>query len=90
MNATNKIVTVQDMINSLMQFPMDAPVEISITQYNKRYPVAYVQPSETHFSTGADVKYADMLNGKHVRITASLPVSHTDNTYMMTSVKKIK
>lgn len=75
---TNKTVTVQDMINSLMQFPMDAPVEIAIGQYNKAYPVAYVAPEQTlQFNTSC------------VRIQASLPVDYSSKTYMGTYTKKL-
>jgi len=82
---TNK-VTVKMLMDSLKDFPEDAPVEISITQANKRYPVAYVIPScNVHAS---DEQYASMRDGKTVRISAHLPWDA--NSMMITSVRKMK
>jgi hypothetical protein len=82
---TNKTVTVQDMINSLMQFPMDAPIEIAVKQANKKYPVAYIAPSE---SSQVDNMYANMFDGKNVRITCMLPTD-SEGKSMITSFKKL-
>jgi len=82
-------VTVQQMIDSLMRFPMDAPVEIAIYQCNQRFAVAQVDPSEVRYANvGGEKHFAQMVDGKHVRIEATLP--HDDKTFMMTQIRKSK
>jgi hypothetical protein len=78
-------VTVKDMIKSLQKFPEDSFVEIAITQYNKRYPVAWVNPSESAMVDGA---FATMRDGKTVRIEARLP--RDGNKFMFVSERKTK
>ena len=82
---TNKTVTVQDMINSLMQFPMDAPIQIAVKQANKRYPVAYIAPSESY---QVDGMYANMVDGMNVNITCMLPTDNEGKS-MITLFKKL-
>lgn len=80
-------VTVQQMIDSLSRFPMDAPVEVAILQCNQRFAVAHVEPSEVSYAkVGSDKHYAQMIDGQHVRIEARLPENET--TYMITQTRK--
>lgn len=71
------------LIDSLSKFPPDAPVEVSVGQYNQIYPIAYCQPKE---SIMVDGLYATRMDGINVRIEVSLP--YDDNTYM--SVRTLK
>jgi hypothetical protein len=76
-------VTVKQMIESLQRFDENAPLEISIYQINKRYPVAYCEPNESVMVKGM---FAQMQNGVHVRIEVKLP--ETNENYMITSLRK--
>lgn len=82
-------VTVQDLIDSLKRYPMDATVEIAVTQYNKSHPVAYVEPHKHVFGVDFDKQmYATMKNGEHVRIEIRLPCD--GDSYMVTKIIKKK
>lgn len=75
------MVTVKQMIESLSSLPLDAPVQICIKQYNKRFPVAYMEPSESSMVNG---KYATLTDGVHARITCMLPYSAVSYTGIIT------
>lgn len=81
------IVTVKQVIESLQQFPEDAPFEVVIKQYNKVNGVAYLTPI-VYSIFGGKQTIASMQNGHTVRMDVHLPSSETEFTY--TAVKKIK
>lgn len=78
-------VTVQQMIDSLKQFPADANLEIQIFQSNQRYSVATCAPQQ---STMVDGCFAQMRDGVNVRIGVTLP--YDGETMMITQTRKIK
>lgn len=80
------MATVRQMIESLKQFDENAPIEIAITQCNRRYPVAYIEPAK--FIWAGSNSFATMRDGVHVRIEARL--IEDENTFMVTSVRKKK
>lgn len=81
-----KKVTVKELIESLQKFPEDANVEIAISQFNKVHPVAYCKPEKTSIYGG--YIFANMKNGKDVRIEVTLP--YDEETFMTTSKRKIR
>ncbi len=84
-------VTVQQMIDSLKRFNPDDPLEIAIRQYNKRYAVAHVPPSEVSYANvGGEKHYAQKIDGRHVRIEIQLPTDYENKTFMYTATKKMR
>lgn len=81
----NSKVTVRQLIESLQQYDLDAPVEIAVYQYNKIHPVVYASPVESYMVKGS---FATMRNGQDVRIDISLP--YDDESFMFTGIKKTK
>jgi hypothetical protein len=79
----NNKLTVQMLIDSLSQYPMDAPVEISVRQYNKVFPIAYCIPNASPICNNAYVTMKDNIN---VRLDITLPCD--DDTFMVTSTRK--
>lgn len=75
-------LSVKQLIEQLSQFPENANVELQISQYNKVYPVVYLDFQELH---GMCVQ---MRNGQDVRIMAQLP--HDAEKYMGVVTKKRK
>lgn len=78
-------VTVGELIDALSKFDRNDPVEISVVQYNKKFPVAYCEPK---LSGRMQNSLASKENGVNVRLSIHLPWN--SNEYMMTSVKKLK
>lgn len=83
---TKQPVTVGQMIDSLSKFNRDLPFEIAISQYNKRFPVAYVKPDCSSFDKN---QFATNVKGDVVRISVYLPVDDDKKTFMFTSTKKM-
>lgn len=79
------MTTVQQLVDSLLKFDPNAPVEIAISQYTGRFPVAYVAPRESYMVPGM---FADMRDGQHVRIHVILP--HDDKSVMITQTRRKK
>lgn len=74
-------MTVEKLIEMLQKIEdKQAHVEVAISQYNKRYPVAYC---DIHNPTYNRLQN----NGKSHRIEISLP--HNDKSFMYTVTKKL-
>jgi hypothetical protein len=74
---TDKRMTVATLIERLQAMPQDAVIEMPLTQYNKRYPVAYC-PLSNFEHTITVAPYSD----RTVRIDVDLPEN------MRTSIRK--
>jgi len=75
--------TVKQLIESLSKYPMDAKVEVVLTQYNKVGNVAYLPIRESFMVKDL---FATMQNGVDVRISCALP--DEGNTFTILSTRK--
>lgn len=80
-----KKVTVGEMVESLLLLDQSLPLEISVLQYNKKYPVAYCNPNRYLRTLMPDI-FAVCVNGNKAMIKISLPSD--ENSYMITSTRK--
>ena len=78
------MTTVKQLIESLKRFDENMPVEIAISQANKRFPIAYVEPMRSTFLENE--YFAVSRNGKDVRIEVMLPSN--EESMMITSIRK--
>lgn len=59
-------MTTQQLIDQLRHYPPDSNIRIAINQYNKTYPIHYVEGDLT----------IDRRNGRDITIHASLPYGY--------------
>lgn len=86
MSDTQRTITNRELIEQLQKFPLDAPVEFSVSQYNKVYPT-FLQLGVTRFSpVNSKNQIVDFLNGHNLHIHLSMP--DTDDTYFIISSRK--